>query len=263
MRSWSVTLALLALVLLATPPLVRAEDEVEEDFDEGEDMEEMEYMEEGMDEPEMSGFRPADIRTTVIFPDHEGGKPFIAGEPVTALVGVWNAGDEPYNLSYCGASFHSPYDYSYFIQNFTVQQPNAMLAPQTQKTLEYKFTPDASLEAVDFWLSGWVIYNDTEGQLYRSVWTNGTVTLEEKASEVNARLAFVFIVIIALVALFCYLIYDKVVNSKSAKKKRAVAKDAVAPEEVAPAAADDDWGEVYPIKTTTHSSSKKAGKKKD
>eukprot|EP00808_Paulinella_micropora_P031061 g83211.t1 len=257
-------LLLLGLVLLTTPAYVRAEDEAGEDFDEGDDIDEMEYMEDEMDTDPASQYRPVDIRTTVIFPDHMGGKPFIAGEKVTALVGVWNAGDEPYNLSYCGASFHSPYDYNYYIQNFTTQQSNVMIQPQTQKTLQYEFTPDASLEAVDFWLSGWIIYNDTEGQLFRAVWSNGTVTLEEKASEVTARLVFVFGVLIGVVAIIAFVIYDKIVNSKSAMKKRRLAKEAEAAAEP-PAPAENDWGEVYAPKANApaRSSKKKKSKKND
>ena len=241
---------LVGLCLLAGPAFVRAdEDAYDEAFDEGEDMEEMEYLEDEIPDDADGAFRPADIRTTVIFPDHEGGKPFVAGEPVTALVGVWNAGDETYNLSYCGASFHSPYDYNYYIQNFTVQQSSVFIAPQT---LEYTFTPDARLEAVEYFLSGWVIYNDTEGQLYRAVWTNATVALEEKASEVNARVMFAIVVVLAFCGGAVYLAMEKMANTKGAKIARAQRADAAAAsssEGPASTAKADDWGEIYTPKS--------------
>ena len=72
----------------------------------------------------------------------------------------------------------------------------------------------------------------TDGQLFRAVWSNGTVTLEEKAGEVTIRLLFVFAVLASIGGVSAYFFYDKMQNTATAKKKRNMAKDAAAEDSV-------------------------------
>ena len=67
------------------------------------------------------------------------------------MVGVSNQTPDVYfNVSHIGAQLHSPYDYSYFIQNFTVRELEAVVGPGQETTVEYRFHPDPSLEPIDF-----------------------------------------------------------------------------------------------------------------
>jgi hypothetical protein len=145
-------------------------------------------------------------------------KKFPVGTRTTVLLGVHNTGKNPFNISYVYASLHSPFDYSYYIQNvrfprlvfpflcsfssfcfacfaffsllaqFTVRQYFAVVNPGEQITIDYTFIPDKSLEPLDFWLSAHVIYNDTVAEdMFLTTFFNGTVELVEKPTEFNFR----------------------------------------------------------------------------
>jgi len=62
----------------------------------------------------------ADITTFIHFPESPDRKLPIGGE-VHALIGIHNGGKNPFNVSYIGASLHSPFQLDYYIQNFSVR----------------------------------------------------------------------------------------------------------------------------------------------
>lgn len=117
----------------------------------------------------------ADIHCVVSFPDYPD-KRLPIDKELTMLIGVTNNGNEVYNISVVGASLHSPYDFNYYIQNFSYKQFQDVLPPTAQYTLEYRFTPDAKLQALDYWFSAFIIVNGTR-RIYKQIPINGTLTL--------------------------------------------------------------------------------------
>lgn len=62
-----------------------------------------------------------------------------------------------------------------------------------QVSVEYVFMPDKNLEPIEFHLSAYLDYNDTEAHRFRSTFQNGTIELVERASSFDARLYAVFV----------------------------------------------------------------------
>lgn len=101
MRASLLLFALLAL-LCFTAPFVRAQDDAAEGgVGEGSAVEEdvEEVVTETEPEPVIRALIPSpDISTTVYFPEYQD-KKFVAGETVTALIGLANSGEQTYNVS--------------------------------------------------------------------------------------------------------------------------------------------------------------------
>lgn len=170
-------LLLLALLgfLLFLSPIVRAQDDAADD---GEDeiVHEEEIIE-GEEELSDLGAVPV-VETSVYFPDHQDRK-FPIGAPVTMLLLVKNAGDEPFQLTGVAAHLHSIFDLNYYVQNFTGRELGYVVEPQREASIEYMFMPDKSLEPLEFHFSAFIEYNSTTGDVYRSTPVNGTVELYE------------------------------------------------------------------------------------
>jgi len=156
----------------------------------------------GEEEEEEIVLKPhPDIKTVVYFPEHPD-KKFPLGNDITVLVGVSNTGGKTFNFTYVGAAFHSPFDHSYIIQNFSVRTVGAVVEGSRQQTLEYVFKPDKALEPLEFWLAGFVIYNNTEsGTQYRSHFINGTIEMVDRPSDLNVRRVFAYFLAIAAAGL--------------------------------------------------------------
>jgi len=262
-------LFLISLLLLSIP-VIRANEDVEveeEDADRtsggsagssGEGSDEDEY--EDVDVDGEVGPH-SQVETIVFFPQYPAEKRFLIGEPVTLLVGFSNKGDNSFAITAIGAHFHSPYDLSYYIQNFTRRYVSVVAEPNQQVTLEYKFTPDKSLEPLSFWLSGWVEYNGTEG-VYRSTFLNGTVEVIEKTSDVNTRQFFTAVILLSIGGIIAYFfVFNTASSAKSGRKRRAEA-----PEQGTRAtsgAASEDWGKIYKPKPSKASEPRKASRKSE
>lgn len=199
---------------------------VVEDDDEPEPTEINEVPEEALDyeiyedEEEWDGtLAPnADVDCTVTFPGFED-KQLPVGEELTMLIGVTNNGKEGLNISAVGAYLHSPYDFDYYIQNFTAKRFSDFLPPTAQYTLEYKFTGDAKLEALDYHFSAFIIINGTS-RIYKQVPINGTVTLKAAGTSFLMDLASVTstLVILGGVGFGLYTIF---MGGKAPKKTKA------------------------------------------
>merc|ERR1740130_2392683 len=163
-KSWF----LLFLALFASQiALVAAEEEVEDLVEEEEEEEE-----------EWDGVTFAahdDLQTQAYFPDYPD-KRLPIDKEVTMLVSITNTGSDVFNVSFIGASLHSPYDVNYYIQNFTVRPLADYLYPTAQYTIEYKFTADAKLEPLEYWFSAFVMVNGTR-RMFKQTPINGTVEL--------------------------------------------------------------------------------------
>lgn len=151
-------------------------DDEDEEIEEEEILEEPEVFERGKPLSPHPG-----VTTTFLFPNNDEYK-FVQGEEVVLLVGVHNGAMNNYfNVSYVGAHLHSPYDFTYYIHNFTIREQEALLGPGGETTIEYRFRPDPSLEPLEFTFSAWVVYNSSQGKLYQNQVVNTTIELIEKA----------------------------------------------------------------------------------
>jgi len=238
-------LALLFTILLAALPARSFAQDDEVDVSADEDVSKSEYEEETDadatvdDEQQQMYVMPAeDVTTWVQFLGVTDNK-FVAGEEVTALIGMHNSGQKTYNVSYIGAHLHSPYDQSFYVQNFTVRYTSALLPPRSEVTVEYRFRPDERLDALDYHLSGWLIYNDSSIPtpiIYRSLFVNSTVETLERRSEWTAQSAVAWTVGLAGFAVVAYAVAQsqggaqKLINNvvgaaggKKSKKSRASA----------------------------------------
>jgi len=199
----------------------------------------------------------SDVRATVHFPDFPDRK-FELGQRVDALIGFNNKGNVPFNVTAIGAFFHSPFDYSYYIQNFSYRDVGVILQGHWQVTFEYIFMPDRGLEPVEYWLSGWIDYNSSEGREYRSTWYNGTVTLVEKSVEFDFRktLGYLFLIFLAVALGYFILNYQTLTGGKKKKERKPFSERVpVVPKETT----DSDWGTIYkPAAQSRRVGSKKA-----
>jgi len=122
------------------------------------------------------------------------------------LVGFHNKGDSTFNLTAVGAALHSPFDYNYHIQNFTYREVSSIVGGGEEASVEYQFTPDKSLEPLEFHLSASLYYNDTgSGKLFRSTFVNQTIELIEKSSGFDAKTIFTYILAFAGLGLAGYI----------------------------------------------------------
>jgi len=239
-----------------------AEDEDIEVTDDGDDAGAAEEEEEDLDEDEgqASVLAPhPDVTTHYIFPQFPE-KRFVVGEKVTALVSFANKGTKTFNVTAVGAHLHSPFDFSYYIQNFTAREVNSVVEPGRQVSLEYVFVPDKSLEPLEFWLSAWVQYNDSADNVYRNTFTNGTIELVEKPSEFNVREFFSWVIGLGVVGVVAYFAYVQPNQSGSKSASKAQKNSGV---ERGTRATEDDggWGAAYTPKLNAARVSKKKDKK--
>jgi len=159
-----------------------------------------------------------DIVTTVFFP-HVPIKHIPVASEVTMLVGITNKGDKVFNITEIGGNVHSPYEYSYYLQNFTVRPVGVLLEPTHQLSIEYTFKPDKFWEPIELWFSAHIDYNSTvDNVAYRTVFTNGTMEIVERQSDVNIRRVFTYFFVSALLALLGYVGYHS--NFAQSKRKR-------------------------------------------
>jgi hypothetical protein len=249
----------LGTVLVALPPAVRGEGEEDvEVFEEEVDVEGDEYEEEGFeDEPYSVLYVPSpDVSISHFFPDHPD-KVLPLGEKVTVLLGLNNAGDKLLNVSYLGAQLHSPFDLSYFIQNYTTKEVWAAVLPQSELTISYTFTADPSLEARDYHLSGYIFYNSSDNQYaYRNTWTNATVTFVDNGSGFDVLILATWLIIVVI---FLGIVYG--IAHVTGQSKRLV--KTVQGQTKRPPSDLSDWDvkDVYRPKALAARKKKKNGKK--
>jgi len=200
-----------------------------------------------------------DVHTHFIFPQFTE-KRFVVGEKVTALISFANRGQKIFNITAVGAHLHSPFDFSYYIQNFTAREVDATVHPGHEQSIEYVFVPDKSLEPLEFWLSAWVQYNDSNDRVFRTTYTNGTIELVEKPSEFNPREFFTWVVTLAVIGVVVYFVFVQPNQSSGSRSSSRAAQKGI---ERGTRGAEDDggWGNAYVPKTTAARVSKKKDKK--
>lgn len=157
-----------------------------------------------------------DIHCQVLFPDHPD-KRLPIGKEITMLIGVSNIGSGQFNISHVGAHLHSPYDFNYYIQNFTAVARPEFLFPAAQYTLEYKFTMQEKLEPLDYWFSAFVIINGTD-RIYKQTPINGTVTLIRDGSFFGINDVMMYITSLAAIGGIGYAVLLNFAPKGKAKK---------------------------------------------
>jgi hypothetical protein len=157
-----------------------------------------------------------DIITTVHFPEFPD-KKFPLASDIQVLVGVHNKGRSAYNVTFVAASLHSPFDFNYVIQNFSARAIGEVVDAGGEQTFDYTFRPDKNLEPLEFWLSAFIIYNNTESALseYQTFFYNGTIELVERPSDLNVRRVFTYFLAVAAAGLVGYIAFHIAAPSKS------------------------------------------------
>lgn len=256
MQRWALfALFLLFGTLCINTPVAFAEEEDVTVTDEADIETEVEEEEE---EEEGGELIPSiDVKTSVYFPEQPDGKVPL-GDIIVVLVSFFNTGSDAFNVTNIGTSLHSPYDYSYFIQNFTASEPGVIVGPEQQVTLEYRFRPDPALEPVDFLLSGYVTYSDSGYDSYKSIFYNDTIVMVEKPFVLTPSVVVGYSFVIFTFASVAYvgLAVSGVLSSASKKVARVTRSNTSSKDDAA-------WGaEVYNPSSTAKVAKKSRGKGK-
>jgi hypothetical protein len=78
-----------------------------------------------------------------------------------------------------------------------------------EATFDYTFRPDQRLEPLEFWLSAFMIYNNTEtDRPHRTFFFNSTIELIEKPSDMNFRRVFTYFLAFAAAGLVGYVAFQ-------------------------------------------------------
>lgn len=197
MKSRSVLLLLLGLVAFAAVTPVTLADEADEAYEEEEDMpvagdEEDEEDEDYMDEDDVDEhpltdmpLPSPDVITSGVFPMEDMEKPrFAIGKPVETLVGVVNNGQEAINVTMIMGSINSPFDFNYFIQNFSEFNYNMIIQDEEEFSFHYRFQTASNLDPVDYQIALTVFY-ENDDELFSHTFFNESVTFYDDTDLVN------------------------------------------------------------------------------
>lgn len=158
-----------------------------------------------------------DLTTHVLFPNYPNYK-FPVQTEITMLVGLHNKGNKAFNISTIGAYLHSPYDFSYHIQNFSHREVGVVLEPGSQVSIEYNVNPN-NFEPLECWFSAFILYNDSDDKQYKTTFVNGTLELVDKPSDFNFRRIFSYFFALAVSGLVGYIAYNLLFKPKNAKNE--------------------------------------------
>jgi len=228
MKLFSSALVLLALLATLMDSRVMADEDVEvNDEEEAGAADEEDAYEDDYDVHE--------VTTSYHIPEYTEGR-LPVGKPVTILVDFNNMGQDVFNVTRVAAFLHSPFDLNYFIQNFTAKEVGGMAAPSAQISLEYKVTPDQKLEALEYWLSGYVEYTmEGSDEPYRHVFVNTTVELFEPSNSLDFGSFFTMVLVMVALGVVSYIGITAGAEKMGVKNKK---KKYTAPRA---APSEDDW----------------------
>jgi hypothetical protein len=145
-----------------------------------------------------------EVSVSWVFPDNADRR-LKLGEVSSLLLGFQNRAEQAFNITGVGAHLQSPFDLSYYIQNFTARRVSgAAVGPGQYGSVEYQFRPDSILEPNEYWMTAWVIYNNSADQVYMHTFYNGTVELYDEGgnfgkSFLNIALAVAVIGVITFI----------------------------------------------------------------
>lgn len=195
-----------------------------------------------------------EVTTSYHIPEYPDGR-FPVGKSFTILVDFSNRGQDVFNVTKVAAFLHSPYDLNYYIQNFTAKAVSGLAAPSSQVSFEYKVTPDAKLEPLEFWFSGFVEYTmEGSDEPYQHMFVNTTVELHDGRGSFDFSSVFTVVLVLGALGAAGYSgalgAAEKVTGKK--RKKFVTSK---------PAAPTEEW-EVAAYKPSDKSRTRARGGKK-
>eukprot|EP00164_Ancoracysta_twista_P000460 GFYU01000619.1.p1 GENE.GFYU01000619.1~~GFYU01000619.1.p1 ORF type:complete len:262 (+),score=106.55 GFYU01000619.1:66-788(+) len=159
-----------------------------------------------------------DLEFSFIFPDYLSNN-FQGGDNVDVVVGLYNKGEETFNITNVAGSLNAPFQFSYFIQNYTISEYDLLLGPDERATIGYTFKPDALLEPeIEFTLALTAFYNDNDENYYGTTFFNSTITTFEKPIEFDSQQFFTYVGG-AGVALLVFLLFSNSMSSGTKSKK--------------------------------------------
>ena len=191
-------LALLGLVIFAsvTPSFAdedeAAEDEAAEEVAEEAEEEEDELPEDDEDVHPLTDMPLAspDVLTAGVFPNENPGKlRFGIGKQVDALVGIVNNGQEAINVTAIMGSLNSPFDFNYYIQNFTDFTYNTIVQEEEEASFHYRFQTASNLDPVDYQVALTIFY-ENDDELFSHTFFNGSVSFYEDSALVDVEALF-------------------------------------------------------------------------
>lgn len=167
------------------------------------------------EEEEEEQIKPSkDAETSILFMTASE-KDLPAGGTVKILIGFHNKGELNFIVDNIDASLRYPQDFSYFIQNFTVQYYDTLVEPHTEQSLAYEFTPSETFSARSFGLTILLNYKDSEGNEFRDAVLNETINIYEQEEGVDAETFFLYVLLLAIVAVIGVIVYNYFPSSKA------------------------------------------------
>lgn len=122
---------------------------------------------------------------------------FPLGEVVDVLFGVVNEGQDRINVTAVAGSLNSPYDFNYYMQNFTEVNYNTIIFEDGELSFRYQFKPIETIDLNVEYKVALTAFYESDEELFSSTFFNGTITFVEKTSEGDSGF---FIYALALVA---------------------------------------------------------------
>ncbi|EME29397.1 hypothetical protein Gasu2_32130 [Galdieria sulphuraria] len=142
------------------------------------------------------------------------------GTLVDCLVGVANGGPFPYRILAIGGALHSPAQFNYYVQNFTLLYVNYTISPGKELTFSYRFQPHMQLEPANYIMSLDLFYDgepleemtkDQERTLssvmFRTTFYNASLAMKDESNPVDNRLFYITVVAIVTLLLFAFSFY--------------------------------------------------------
>jgi len=134
-------------------------------------------------------------------------KSLMQGASAELVIGFRNSGDKIFNVTHIFCAIVYVHDFNNFIQNFTRDRPDIIVEPKTEVSFVYPFRPDPMIEARDWGFIGVMAYQDEVGNMFQSVFWNGTLTVVESEGDMTAETFFTYVLAIGALGLFLYILY--------------------------------------------------------
>lgn len=166
----------------------------------------------------------AGIVTYTVFPGVQDGR-FQLGDYHTQVVGVKNNAQAAINVTSIQGFLTSPFDFNYFIQNFTNMDLGVVVSPGESITFAYRYAPYTSLDPMAYHLMTQMSYH-TVDEAFVVTLHNQTIELFEASSGFNLQQVISFATTIGVgaavaIAIFRFVHGPISFGSKRSQKARA------------------------------------------
>lgn len=144
---------------------------------------------------------------------------FPAGKQIEVVAGLYNGGDETYNVTAIYGSLNAATDFRYYFQNFTGLPYYDILAPGQQVSLAYQFITALNLPPREFQVALTAFYN-TATQGFATTFFNQTITIVEQPRLIDLELIFLWLLLLSLLGGGGYLGYTYASSAGWIRKTR-------------------------------------------